>query len=69
MIGRELLRDALDQAVKVARMTRDDVEQLGSVFVQVAGRQARDVLSAVHSRVGAPLDRVRGREGPGEGPD
>ncbi|MGI8728457.1 MAG: hypothetical protein ACR2LK_00390, partial [Solirubrobacteraceae bacterium] len=67
MIGRELLRDALDQAVRIGRMTREDVEQLSSVFVQVAGRQARDALSEVGRRASGPLDRVRGRHGSGDG--
>ncbi len=63
MIGRELLRDVLDQAVRIGRMTREDVEQLGSVFVQVAGRQARDTLAGVRRRV----DRVRGSQDSGSG--
>jgi hypothetical protein len=58
VIGRELLRDVLDQAVRIGRMTREDVEQLGSVFLQVAGRQARDTLTGVRRRV----DRVRGSQ-------
>ncbi len=65
MIGRELLRDTLDQAVKIGRMTREDTEQLASVFMQVAGRQARDAVSGVRERV----DRLRGAEDPGSEAD
>jgi hypothetical protein len=41
------LRGARDGAAKLARMTREDSEQLAAVFLHVATLQARDALGAL----------------------
>jgi hypothetical protein len=41
------LRRARDGAAKLARMTREDSEQLAAVFAHVAGLQVRDTLTAL----------------------
>ncbi|HEY1540440.1 MAG TPA: hypothetical protein VGF63_13635 [Solirubrobacteraceae bacterium] len=45
------LRRARDRAAKLARMTREDSEQLAAVFLQVATFQARDALGALRRRL------------------
>jgi hypothetical protein len=62
MIGGELLRRALDEAVKHGRMTREDVEQLADVVAQIATRQARDTLAPLEPLL-APALRSAGRVG------
>ena len=39
----------------LARMTREDAEQLTAVFLQVASRQARDAAVSARERLAAAL--------------
>jgi hypothetical protein len=59
----ELVRRARGGAAKYARMTAEDVVELGQVFWQVARRQARDTTAELGGRLGHSLKRSR--RGPG----
>jgi hypothetical protein len=53
------LRRARRGAAKYARMTAEDVVELGAVFVQVASRQAKDARSGAGGRLARSLRRAR----------
>ena len=59
MSPRELLRSGRDQALRIGRMTREDAEQLTSVFLQVASRQCKDAVVAARRRLAARAARRR----------
>ena len=52
-----ILRSGGDRARRIARMTREDAEQLTAVFLQVASLQATDALRALQRRLVARLRR------------
>jgi vacuolar-type H+-ATPase subunit H len=59
MSPRALLRAARDEAAKLARLTREDAEQLAAVFWQVASRQARDARDELRRSLAARAGRPR----------
>jgi small ligand-binding sensory domain FIST len=59
MIGAELLRRALDEAIEHGRTTREDTAQLTAVVVQIGSRQGRDTLARLEPLL-APALRSAG---------
>ena len=52
-------RSGGDRMRRIARMTREDAEQLTAVFLRVASLQAHDALRAAQRRLVARLRRPR----------
>ena len=59
MSAAEQLRRVRHGAAKYARMTAEDVVELGAVFTQVASRQCKDALRGGGGAVGRSLQRAR----------
>jgi hypothetical protein len=55
----EKLRRARGHALRLGRITLEDAVELIAVFVQVAGRQAKDAASGLAGRLGRWIERAR----------
>ncbi len=51
MFSSQRLSTIAGQACHIARMTREDAEQLAAVFLQIASRQVRDARASVAKRL------------------
>src|SRR3954467_6504294 len=72
MLPSERVREAMDDAVRRGRMTRDDAEELASSLISLGRRQAEDVLADLEQLLGRPragvmreVDRARRAAGIG----
>jgi hypothetical protein len=60
VITRERLADALDDAVRRGRMTRDDAGELLSELMRRGRRQTEELLSDLEGALSAPVRRATG---------
>ena len=72
MLPSDKVREAMDDAVRRGRMTRDDAEELAQSLISIGRRQAEDVLADFEQLLGRPragvmreVDRARRAAGIG----